>query len=137
MRAQPFVVEQPLRFRGLPDSLAEYHLEASECCLIHADNPLSRDLGVYLNPQVRVGYNTDAYVATHPPSGSWVSAWEIFRGLWASRLLRWTYRTETRDWIVNRRLQKWAAEDERNVEPGEFCAINEMQVLRENGWAHV
>lgn len=137
MRAQPFVAEQPLRFRGLPDSLAEYHLEASECCLIHADNPLSQDLGVYLNPQVRVGYNTDAYMATHPSSGSWVSTWDIFRGLWASRILRWLYRTETRDWIVRRRLQKWAAEDEGNVEPGEFCVINEMQVLRENGWAHV
>lgn len=139
MRAQPFVAEQqPLRFRGLPDSLAEHHLEASECCLIHADNPLSRDLGVYVNPHVRVGYNTEAYAATHPPAGSsWVSTWGVLRGIWGSRILRWAYRTETRDWIVRRRLDKWAGEREGNVERGEFCVINEMQVLVENGWAHV
>ncbi|SPN96873.1 related to polysaccharide export protein (CAP59) [Cephalotrichum gorgonifer] len=138
MRAQPFVAEHhPLRFRGIPDSLAKHHLEASECCLIHADNPLSAELGVYVNPRVRVGYNTAAYVATHPTTGTWVSPWGIFRGLWASRILRWVYRPETRDWIVARRLKKWAAEGEGNVEPGAFCIINEMQVLVERGWAHV
>ncbi|KAI9877771.1 MAG: hypothetical protein M1830_000498 [Pleopsidium flavum] len=44
-----------LLFRGIPDSLAEYHLEASECCLIHADNPLTARRGVWLNSNVRVG----------------------------------------------------------------------------------
>ncbi|EAQ87609.1 hypothetical protein CHGG_04228 [Chaetomium globosum CBS 148.51] len=54
-----------LRFRGIPDSLAALHLEASECCLIHADNPGSRTRGVYVNPAVRVGYNRLAYDAVH------------------------------------------------------------------------
>ncbi|EFY90951.1 polysaccharide export protein (CAP59) [Metarhizium acridum CQMa 102] len=53
MPAEPFVSSTKLRFRGVPDSLANYHLEGSECCLIHADNPLSRTLGVYLNPKVK------------------------------------------------------------------------------------
>ncbi|KAJ6185974.1 hypothetical protein N7519_007275 [Penicillium mononematosum] len=50
MPASPFIASSPLRFRGIPDSLAEYHLEGSECCLIHTDNPLSVEKGVYLNP---------------------------------------------------------------------------------------
>jgi hypothetical protein len=37
-------IKAPLRFRGISDSLAKYHLEASECCLIHFDNPLTRKL---------------------------------------------------------------------------------------------
>lgn len=137
MPAKPFVAETPLTFRALPDSLAALHLEASECCLIHADNPLSQQLGVYLNPRVRVGYNPRAYEAVNPRSGPWVSPWQIFKGLWGSRILKWVYRTETRDWIVNRRLEKWLAESPGRSEPGDFCIINEMQVLVENGWAHV
>lgn len=33
--AAPFYSNEPLRFRGIADSLAAYHIEASECCLIH------------------------------------------------------------------------------------------------------
>ncbi|PKS06435.1 hypothetical protein jhhlp_007183 [Lomentospora prolificans] len=137
MQAEPFVAKTPLSFRALPDSLAAHHLEASECCLIHADNPLSQQLGVYLNPRVRVGYNSKAYAAINPASGSWVSPWQIFKGLWGSRILRWVYRTEARDWIVKKRVEKWMDEWPSNKEPGDFCIINEMQVLVENGWAHV
>ncbi|KAB5580844.1 polysaccharide export protein [Coniochaeta sp. 2T2.1] len=52
----PFYANPPLQFRGIDDSLADLHLEGSECCLIHADNVLSRDpdKGVWLNPNVRV-----------------------------------------------------------------------------------
>jgi hypothetical protein len=139
MPASPFVAENsPLRFRAIPDSLAEHHLEGSECCLIHADNPLSAELGVYLNPRVRVGYNIEAYEATHPKGGgSWLSTWQIFRGLWSSRLLRWLYLAGGRDRVVRRRLKKWEGDSELNIEPGSFCLIDEMQVLIENGWAHV
>ncbi|OAQ97990.1 hypothetical protein LLEC1_03544 [Akanthomyces lecanii] len=77
MPADPFVSPTKLRFRGIPDSLALQHLEGSECCLIHADNPLSKTLGA------------------------------------------------------------WQKEDSARHEPGVFCLINEMQVLAENGWAHV
>jgi hypothetical protein len=138
MPAHPFMsTGQQLQFRAISDSLAAHHLEASECCLIHADNPLTQPLGVFLNPRVRVGYNRDAYVATHP-RGSWLSAWQIISGLWGNRVRRLLYRTNFRDRVVRGRLRKWRAEDEtNNVEPGTFCLINEMQVLVENGWAHL
>ncbi|EFZ00338.2 hypothetical protein E5D57_010287 [Metarhizium anisopliae] len=135
MPAEPFVSSTKLRFRGVPDSLANHHLEGSECCLIHADNPLSRTLGVYLNPRVRVGYNPEAYVATHP-AGSWVSAWGIFIGLWKNRLKRWTSIT-FEGIVVRSRVRHWEKEKSGNREPGVFCLINEMQVLAHNGWAHV
>ena len=135
MPAEPFVSSTQLRFRGVPDSLATHHLEGSECCLIHADNPLSKTRGVYLNPRVRVGYNLPAYVATHPDS-PWVSTWQIFRGLWANRLLRWGRWTLER-WAVRTRVSAWEKEGRGNREPGEFCLINEMQVLADNGWRHV
>ena len=57
MNAEPFYDKtHPLRFRGVPNTLAHRHVEGSECCLIHADNRLSKDLGVWINPKVRVGY---------------------------------------------------------------------------------
>ena len=36
--AAPFLPPQNLRFRGIGDELAGWHLEGSECCLIHYDN---------------------------------------------------------------------------------------------------
>lgn len=49
---------------AIPDSLAQYHhLEASECCTIHYDNPLTSSLGVWINPAVRVAYSAMAYNA--------------------------------------------------------------------------
>ena len=135
MPAEPFVSSTKLRFRGVPDSLAKHHLEGSECCLIHADNPLSRTLGVYLNPRVRVGYNWEAYEATHH-GGSWVSTWEIFTGIWKNRIRRWTQVTFER-LVVQKRVRRWENEKDGNKEPGEFCLINEMHVLVHNGWAHV
>lgn len=135
MPADPFVSPTKLRFRGISDSLALQHLEGSECCLIHADNPLSHTLGVYINPRVRVGYNPPAYEATHSPS-SWVTATEIFIGLWKNRLKRWT-RISFEGWVVQSRVAEWQKQDMSNNEPGVFCLINEMQVLVENGWAHV
>lgn len=135
MPAEPFVSSTQLRFRGVPDSLALHHLEGSECCLIHADNPLSRSMGVFLNPRVRVGYNIAAYQATHP-DGTWVSTWQVFTGLWTNRIKRWTVWT-LEGWMVRTRIEKWEREKAGNKELGEFCLINEMQVLAENGWAHV
>lgn len=135
MAAEPFVSSTALRFRGVPDSLAEFHLEGSECCLIHADNPLSRSLGVYLNPRVRVGYSPEAYRAVHPPGG-WVSLSQIFTGIWTNRLKRWTLIT-LEGVVVHARLRRWAQKQEHRHEPGALCLINEMQVLAHNGWAHV
>ena len=136
MPMDPFVLDPPLRFRGLPDSLAEYHLEGSECCLIHADNPLSRTEGVYLNPQVRVGYNDAAYSAVHPAS-AWISLQHVVLAIWENRIRRWASTLFFKKWTVRRRVVSWEQGDSSRYEPGEFCAINEMQVLVANGWAHV
>lgn len=141
MPAAPFASsspEQRLRFRAIPDSLASLHLEGSECCLIHVDNPLSQDLGVYLNPRVRVGYNPEAYAAVHPAEGSsWVGVWGILRGMWVNRVLGWLSTESFTDRTVDKRLQQWEAESEANREPGRACLINEAHVLAWNGWNHV
>ena len=69
MDVRPFYnrigVDHPLQFRTIAGSLAQEHLEASECCLDHQDNPLSLRSGIWLNPSVRVGYNELAYDAVN------------------------------------------------------------------------
>jgi hypothetical protein len=138
MPATIFLPPTNLRFRGISDSLATYHLEGSECCLVHADNPLSRTHGVYLNPRVRVGYNGEAYLATNPSKGSWLSNWEILRGLWENRLRRWFPMVYFKEWMVRWRVSTWEGREGRGEkEHGKECLVNEMQVLAENGWAHV
>ena len=138
MDAHPFNdPDHPLRFRGIPDSLANFHLEGSECCLVHADNHLSSARGVWLNPNVRVGYSGTAYDAMNDPQRP-LSSYDILVGLWGNRFKRWFTTLWFKDWMVQRRLKKWKAGDPaRRDEPGPFCLINEMQVLVANGWAHV
>lgn len=85
MDAAPFY-SYNLSFRGIPDSLALQHLEGSECCLIHADNPLSQVKGVWLNPNVRVGYSEAAYEAVNADDR--LSVYTIARGLWQNRVYR-------------------------------------------------
>ncbi|KAE8143492.1 cryptococcal mannosyltransferase 1-domain-containing protein [Aspergillus pseudotamarii] len=136
MDATPFYQNPPLRFRGISDSLAKSHLEGSECCLIHADNPLSREKGVWLNPNVRVGYSSAAYLAVNPEKCSWLSSFTIGNGLWKNRFMRWLTTPWFKENIVWTRLWKWEKQSQENRERGPFCLINEMQVLTENGWAH-
>lgn len=141
MDAMPFyssAKERGLVFRGIPDSLAEHHLEGSECCLIHADNPYSWKKGVWLNPNVRVGYNQPAYDSVHGSgSGPWLSSVAMMYGTWMNRILCWTSTPWFQDRIVLRQLAQWKQQSLKNMEPGEFCLVNEMQVLISNGWAHV
>lgn len=136
MPARPFLANPPLRFRGIPDSLAELHLEGSECCLIHADNPLSVEKGVYLNPRVRVGYNGAAYAAVHPIINL-LSPWRILRGVWGNRLLRLVDTSWFKAGIIREQVRRWQSLDTGNAEDGQICIINEMQILRANGWMHV
>ncbi|KAK4099076.1 glycosyltransferase family 69 protein [Parathielavia hyrcaniae] len=93
MPASTFTGIRGLQFRGLPDSLAASHLEASECCLVHADNPGSRTRGVFVNPAVRVGYTRAAYDAVHAAAsaaeeagGSWLTLGDVFFGMWRTGL---------------------------------------------------
>lgn len=136
MPAEPFVTQPPLRFRGIPDSLASFHLEGSECCLIHVDNPLRHEKRTYVNPQVLVGYSENAYSAVHPQR-LLSSAWQVFKALWENRIRRWIATPALKDWIVRRRVRQWEAISRDHNERGALCLINEMQILADNGWAHV
>lgn len=123
-------------FRGIPDSLAKHHVEASECCLIHIDNPLSTTKGVWLNPDVRVGYTPLAYEAVH--SGNIYPGFAAsVRGVWTNRFWRWIAPAGIRTGVVKQTVKKWMKEDGQNYEHGEECLVNEMQVLIANGWAHI
>ena len=134
--AVPFYAPDPLQFRGLPDGLALQHVEASECCLIHVDNPLTPTQGVWLNPNVRVGYSPETYAAVH--SGiSWPGMVQKMFGIWSNRIWRWTTTTAFKTSTMNGRLAAWVKGNPGASEPGKYCLINEMQVLVENGWAHV
>ncbi|ETS87161.1 hypothetical protein PFICI_00989 [Pestalotiopsis fici W106-1] len=139
--AAPFYADPPLRFRGIDDSLAEYHLEGSECCLIHADNFLSSFKGVWLNPNVRVGYSVKAYnkiIADVFPTPFWTIV-----GGWANRIMSWRigFQTSLESRVVHKRIEEWAAETPAGelprYEPGEACLINEMQIMWSNGWKHL
>ncbi|KAK7179430.1 hypothetical protein DPSP01_011503 [Paraphaeosphaeria sporulosa] len=137
MPAQIFTGTSPIRFRGIPDSLAATHLEGSECCLIHADNPLSLTEGVFVNPAVRVGYTREAYEAMKAGERGLSSLALLYR-LWENRVRRWvTVTPALKSGVVASRVRKWKEGDPKNEEPGSFCLINEMQVLRKIGWAHV
>ncbi|KAF2631871.1 glycosyltransferase family 69 protein [Macroventuria anomochaeta] len=136
MPAGPFVSSPSLQFRGIPDSLAASHVEGSECCLIHIDNPLRVEKRTYVNPQVRVGYSGEAYDAVHP-QGLLLSSWQVFKALWENRIRRWMTSPWLKEGEVSRRVKRWKSMSRENEEAGEICLINEMQVLVENGWAHV
>ncbi|KAI4172466.1 MAG: hypothetical protein LQ343_003556 [Gyalolechia ehrenbergii] len=134
--AAPFYHKPELRFRGIPDSLARYHLEGSECCLIHADNPLAASRGVWLNPSVRVGYNAEAYDKVQ--SNPWPSIVGSIKGLWKNRIWRWLTPTFHKKLTIRGRLRKWTRKGWGEISEREmYCLINEMQVLVANGWAHV
>jgi hypothetical protein len=143
-QAEPFYNDPSLRFRGTPDSLAASHLEGSECCLIHLDNELSAKQGVWINPNVRVAYNAEADKVVNPETGTWPSTAQKMKGIWTNRLARWTgslWRSLERD-TVRRRVRSWRRKNEQKGErvlarDEEYCLINEMQVLVENGWMHV
>ncbi|KAL8685593.1 MAG: hypothetical protein Q9218_007667 [Villophora microphyllina] len=136
--AAPFYHTPALSFRGIPDSLAQYHVEASECCLIHADNPMTTDKGVWLNPNVRVGYNAVAYDKVNPSGTPWPTVMQSLLGLWKNRFWRWATPSFQKKWKLQGRLNKWTRKGLGEVSEGEaLCLINEMQVLVANGWAHV
>ncbi|KAK2733764.1 hypothetical protein FQN57_001951 [Myotisia sp. PD_48] len=139
--AVPFYQDPMLRFRGIPDSLALYHLEGSECCLIHADNYLSAKKGVWLNPEVRVGYSEAAYKLVHPTdSTTWPLSGEKILGIYFNRVVRLTNWPKRRleAVVIWRRLSSWSSNNKPGMkEVGVYCLINEMQVLISNGWAHL
>ena len=141
--ATPFYANPPLQFRSIDDSLADLHLEGSECCLVHADNVLSQDpnKGVWLNPNVRVGYNVPVYQAV--TTGRFPGPVATVVGEWVNRWLRSKARIQHKLELVTvqSRLAQWRSEtptgDLSRTEVGEACLINEMQIMWENGWKHL
>ena len=143
-QAGPFYDDRALSFRGIPDSLALHHLEASECCLIHADNQLTPLQGVWLNPNVRVSYNPESDRVVRAELGIWPAKTEKFIGIWSNRLARLagSFRRYIQQYTVSKRIRLWLHEveqDTRTEFPGDWahCLINEMQVLVQNGWKHL
>lgn len=143
-QAEPFYGSKALSFRGIPDSLALRHLEGSECCLIHADNRLTRLHGVWLNPNVRVSYNPESDKIVRAETGLWPTKKEKFVGIWKNRFARLVgiIPRYIQEYRVGKRMKLWGYEtrDEAHGEiPGAWshCLINEMQVLVQNGWKHL
>ena len=135
MPAETFLGSQSLRFRGVDDSLAKFHVEGSECCLIHADNPASATKGVFLNPSVKIGYNMTAYHAMHSTYAS-MSPLYMYLSMWQNRILRWTTTPWFKERLVHSKVKTWS-ELTQEKEPGEYCLVDEMQVIFERGWKHV
>lgn len=144
--AEPFYGRAPLRFRAIPDSLADQHLEGSECCLIHADNPLSahEDKGVWLNPNVRVGYSAAVYGQVQARQGDTFPApFTTVVGAWALRWMRW--RAPIQQYLerslVVKRVKAWQEAtphgETLREEPGVSCLVNEKQIMWMNGWRHL
>lgn len=136
MRAEPFVASRPLRFRAIEDSLAAFHVEGSECCLIHVDNALSPTEHVYLNSHVRAAYSVNAYEAVLSEDVL-PSSLRVLKVVWKNRLIRWT----TPSWVegvkIWIRVARWRRQSESHEEAGRICLVREMQILIEKGWAHV
>lgn len=136
--ATPFQdFRQPLRFRAINDSLAKYYVEASECCLIQYDNSLSASKGVWMNPNVRVGYGVKRYAAAHPPSG-WPSTAETTMGRLSDQWTRWTQSNRQRRKEIEHRYEEWAQESLWNDEIALDCLVDKMMVVSEKGkWREV
>ena len=140
--AAPFYNDPPVQFRGIEDSLAIKHLEGSGCCLIHSDNSLSEEKGVWLNPNVRAAYNADAKEGVMGRNGMWLSKRERVFGIWKNRLARWMglpWRVKERR-LVEKRIREWeeaGGEYELRKEDGTNCVGNEMQILVGDGWLHL
>ncbi|KAL3472661.1 cryptococcal mannosyltransferase 1-domain-containing protein [Aspergillus californicus] len=129
MRADSFYSNRPLQFRGVPDSLAAIDIAGSECCLIHADNSLSRRKGVYLNPFVQLGHNASAEHSSAHPYSHPLSAWDILTSLWENRFRRWLTFPSLVGWSLRRKFTEWQAQEEHNLEHGDFC----LTYLKRNG----
>ena len=128
----------PLRFRAIPDSLAQYHVEASECCLIHYDNPLTPLKGNWINPKVRVGYSMEAYRAVSADNrggvdDNWPTPYER-RWAWVQRWT-WWWDNPIRLLKLKYRIWAWQKRDPEISEKSLPCIADLAMVLKPNGWA--
>lgn len=134
--------DKPLRFRGISDTLAQCHVEASECCTVHYDNPLTSSLGVWINPAVRVAYSAAAYNAisaaqTGNHNSMWPTSSELRWGYWSSKWIWWLRDpgSSLSVWKTRYRIRQWQQGHPREHEPALCCASDLAMVLTSNGWA--
>ena len=113
----------------MSDSLAEWHIEGSESCLIHYDNYVP-EKGVWLNPNVRVVYRAKRWGLVRQGAG-WPGIWDrVWGGIvgFVTALLGLPWGNGK----VVGRVREWG-----RSEPGVDCSIDEMQVLVDNMWKHL
>ena len=126
--------KDPLIFRGIPDSLADYGFEASERCLVHADNPLtnktywinpqvSSKRGVWINPNVRIGQsNVENRVGQWFLRARSLTMLQVM-GIWWNRLLGWTTFTFYGDLVIKRTVEDWNRRYPRLGESALHCLV--------------
>lgn len=136
MAIGPFISSPKLRFRAIDNSLANLHLEASECCLIHADNPLTASSGVYINPNVRVAYSGDVYDKIHTEI-TILSQLQKIIYMWDNRLSRITSLINFVEYRTRSKIDIWNLSNSSNKKESKLCIIDETQILVGNGWAHI
>lgn len=145
----------PLRFRAEQDT----YWDSSECCLIHADLTASLpasaskteidDIGIYMNPYVRVAYSASTFRWLHL-----AQRWERLAAPWQGLITRWAGlprwnprreekagdSVEERVWISAGEAGTTAADRdesghwanvERTAGTGGFCGVRQLLVLRE------
>lgn len=145
LNAIPFQNEtNPLKFRAIAGSLSlqDGYLEGSEACLIHADMhhylPPTPQTQTFLNPLVRVSYTQPAFATQN-------SIRQMFLERVVGPFVALAY--DIRDWWVRTRIQGHFAARREKVrewerrtgerEVGDYCLIDQMQLLTPWGWAHV
>jgi hypothetical protein len=126
----------PLRFRAIPGSLAQFHLEASECCLIHEDSPVTELDGVWLNPRGCMAYKIAAYHTVHGRR-FWPPLSTHLKRIWLNRLRRWFTTDWVTRWKIRSKYRKWKSSSPLFNEDGLDCLIDETQILEKDGWSHV
>jgi hypothetical protein len=60
----------------------------------------------------------------------------MYTAIWTNRLHRWFSTAWWRKWEVQQQVMMWTKET-GGREVGEFCIVDEMQVIMETGWKHV
>lgn len=132
--AQPF--QSPsnnLRLYSIPDSLATYHLEASERCPVYYDNPLSTTVSVCINPVVLVRSSTEAYAAVTGAS-KWPTMHEIRWRSWKSGWVRPRLRDPIPRLKTAWRIWRWRRRYADVHEPDLACVQDLAIVLTAEGW---
>ncbi|KAI0839915.1 glycosyltransferase family 69 protein [Hypoxylon sp. FL0890] len=138
--AKPHNVTAPVRFRYEP----EVFFDACECCLFHADvaqvarKAEEKELGIYMNPYVRVAYTEKTLSWLH-----WVKKWERLFSI-PHALSSWVMNLPTRNphrtvqegelfteeiWVGEGNTGHWQLV-QREGRNGMFCGVREMQAIK-------